>query len=120
MSELYIPAKKVFKLLEEKEAVLIDLREDFEVENVWIDRDDVLKIPFSIFVERKEKLPENKKLILCCAAGFISEIAMLQLMEEGHNAVYALKDGLIGWKKAKLPLQTIEEVGFECKCCCKE
>lgn len=114
-NNLFILAKEAFQLLE-NEAVLVDIREDFEVENVWIERDDVLKIPYVSLVERKAELPKNKKLILCCAVGLLSEIAASQLKEEGYNAV-ALKDGLIAWKKANLPMKTAEDVVCKCKCC---
>ena len=119
MNELHISAENALKQID-NEAVLVDIREGFEVENVWINREDILKVPYSEFAHRKEELPKDRTLILCCAAGLVSEIAASQLKTDGYPAVYVLKDGLIGWKKANLPLQTIEEVGFECKCCCKE
>ena len=118
MNKLYISAENAFELIG-NEAVLVDVREPFELENVWIDRDDVVKIPYPTLAQRKDELPENKTLILCCAAGLVSKTAAVQLKADGYNAVYVLKDGLIGWKKANLPLKTIEDV--ECKCnCCQE
>ena len=111
----HISAEEAFKLTE-KDAVLVDIREGFEVENVWMDRDDVLKIPYSEIAKRKRELPENKKLILCCAIGLVSEIAAVQLKTEGYT-VYVLQDGLIGWKNANLPLKTIAEINCKCKCC---
>lgn len=116
MNDLYISAEEAFEQLE-NEAVLIDIRETFEVENVWIDRDDVWKLPYSTFGQGKADLPQNKKLILCCAVGLVSEDAVLQLKKDGYNAVYVLKDGLVGWKQANLPLKTMEEAACKCKCC---
>jgi len=115
MIDLHIPATDVVKLIE-KDAVLVDIREGFEVENVWIDRADVLRIPYSEFDQREKELPKNKTLILCCAAGLLSEAVALQLKTEGYT-VYVLQDGLIGWKNANLPLKTIAEINCKCKCC---
>ena len=113
MRNLHISAKEILEQLEDG-AVLVDIRESIETEDVWIDRDNVLKIPYSTFAERKNELPKNKKLILCCAIGLVSENAVLTLQKNGYDAVYVLTDGLIGWQAANLPLKTIADV--TCKC----
>ena len=115
MSNRYISAENVLEQLE-NDAVLVDIRETFETENVWIDRENVLKIPYATFAERKGELPKNKKLILCCAIGLVSENAATALKKDGYEAIYILQDGLIGWKAAGLPLKTIEELACKCKC----
>ena len=116
MKDIYMSTENALGQVENGTAVLIDVREPFEVENVWIDREDVLKMPYASLEERKEELPKNKRLIVCCAVGLVSEIAALQLRENGYEAV-GLKDGLVGWKRAGFALKTFEEAQCKCKCC---
>jgi len=116
MNNLHIPAVRANELNGDG-AVLVDVRETIETENVWIDKENIVKIPFSEFVERGMELPKNQTLILCCAVGLVSEKAAGILRENGYESVFVLENGLVGWKDARLPLKTIEEVNCKCKCC---
>jgi len=116
MNNQYISAAKANELHEDK-TVFVDVRESIETENVWIDKKNVVKIPFSSLAERQKELPENKTIILCCVAGLVSEKAAEILQENGYKSVFILENGLIGWKEACLPLKTVEEMNCKCKCC---
>jgi len=115
MKTQYISANDAFKAVQEG-AILIDVREDIETSDVWINMKDVLNIPFSTFVKNMQKIPKNKPLILCCAIGLASEKAAKLLSKNNYDTVFILKNGLIAWQLAELPMKTAESLGCQCQC----
>ena len=111
----YISANDACQAAQEG-AILIDVREEIETSDVWIDMKNVLNIPFSTFAEKMQIIPKNKPLILCCAIGLASEKAAKLLLEQNYDAVSVLKNGLIAWKLAELPLKTAISACCQCNC----
>ena len=87
----------------QKGAILVDVRESIEVEDVWMDMQQVMKKPLSVFAKEYTRIPKDKEIILCCAIGLSSEIAAKILDENGYKKVKIIENGLIAWQKAKLP-----------------
>jgi rhodanese-related sulfurtransferase len=100
-----------------KGALLIDVREELETSDVWMNMDNVLHIPFSSFAITKKELPSDKQIILCCAIGIVSEKAANELIKLNYTNVFVLKNGLIAWKIAGLPLKTSADLSCKCSCC---
>ena len=111
----YISANDAYGAAQEG-AVLIDVREEIETSDIWINMENVLSIPFSAFAKKMQEIPKNRQLILCCAIGLVSEKAAKLLSEHNYDAVSVLKNGLIAWQLAELPLKTAEATCCQCKC----
>ena len=117
MNIKYISAIDACKDVYKGFASLLDVREEVETSDVWIDIENVIAIPFSNLEKSLEKLPKNKPIIICCAIGIVSKSAAMLLLENGFTDVSILENGLIGWKLENLPLKYGNEIPFECKCC---
>lgn len=90
--------------LDNKEAVLIDVREKFEFRSCSIQ--DAINLPLSQVTIDKAHLPEhkNKKLVLHCKSGKRSMMACQKLIDEGIKFdIYNLTDGIESWKNNNFP-----------------
>ena len=111
----YISANDAYRAAQEG-AVLIDVREEIETSDIWINMENVLNIPFSTFAKKMQEIPKNKPLIFCCAIGLVSEKATKLLLENDYQSIFILENGLIAWQLAELPLKTAEATCCQCKC----
>ena len=91
-------AKTVNTWLENKEILLIDVRETSEFEKEHIP--GALLMPLSAFDPELFPIIPGTKLVLHCAIGKRSEAVGKMLLNEGHTAVLNLKGGLHAWKAA--------------------
>jgi len=57
-----------------------------------------------------EQIPRDKDIVVYCASGERSSIAVSILKANGFNKVYNYSLGIVGWKKAKLELAKLEKV----------
>jgi hydroxyacylglutathione hydrolase len=65
-----------------------------------------LSIPLNHLVEKLEKLPRDRALLVYCAGGYRSSIAASLLQRSGFDPVSEIAGGIVGWEAAKLPVQT--------------
>lgn len=92
-ADMKTDSKKLVKLLEDKKAVLVDIRFPEEVQ-AW-------KMGFGLFIPLNElprrytELPKDKIIVTACPHKDRSSIAMAFLRTKGYKARY-LTDGLIG------------------------
>lgn len=63
-----------------------------------------LNIPLNHLVEKFEKLPRGRSLLVYCAGGYRSSIAASLLQRGGFKPVSEIAGGIAGWEAAKLPL----------------
>lgn len=92
-ADMKIDSKKLITLLEEKKAVLVDIR--FPEETKAWKMGFGLHIPLNELPKRLAELPKNKIIVTACPHKDRSSIAMAYLRTKGFNARY-LTDGLIG------------------------
>jgi len=59
-------------------------------------------IPYNEIKENKDRLPQDKerKIVLYCRSGSMSDVAAGELVEMGYTDVYNLVGGIVAWKKA--------------------
>lgn len=62
------------------------------------------------FTERIKSLDKNKPVYTYCLSGSRSHAATNWLKKNGFNEVYNLQPGIMGWRRANLPLQSIAKV----------
>jgi rhodanese-related sulfurtransferase len=82
-------------------ALIVDVRErdEFASERV----DGVALVPISEFVGRFRELPQDRPLLMMCAAGSRSQSATMYLLQHGWSDVRNVTGGIIAWRAAGLP-----------------
>ncbi len=92
-ADMKTDSKRLIKLLEEKKAVLLDIR--FPEETKAWKMGFGLFIPLNELPKRLAELPKDKIIVTACPHKDRSSIAMAYLRTKGFNARY-LTDGLTG------------------------
>ena len=62
------------------------------------------------FTERIKSLDKNKPVYTYCLSGSRSHAATVWLKENGFKEVYNLQPGILGWRRAKLPFESLAKV----------
>jgi rhodanese-related sulfurtransferase len=88
-----------------KGAMLVDVREWNEVEQLAYDVPNIVNIPLSEFEIRYKELPLNKALIIACHGGGRSLRAAGFLINNGYDPanVVNMKHGIIRWAQKGFP-----------------
>jgi hydroxyacylglutathione hydrolase len=64
-----------------------------------------LHIPLNHLVERVDRLPRDRPLLMYCAGGYRSSIASSLLQKHGFSPVAEIAGGITAWEVAHLPVQ---------------
>ena len=64
-----------------------------------------VNVPLNQLQTRVAELPRDRRLIVHCAGGYRSSIAISLLQREGFDQVAELAGGLAAWEAARLPVQ---------------
>ena len=78
--------------------LVVDIRD--EISYNYGNIPDSVNIPIDRIKSGRSILPKDKKLVICCKSGQISDTLAEELREEGYNAVN-LVSGYYGWLKDK-------------------
>ncbi len=94
-------------------ALLIDLREGDEVEQLTFKLPCVSNIAYSLFDQNYMDIPKDNKIIFACQIGEDSPKAAQFLVEKGWNAekIFTLEGGMDAWQKGNFPTIKLER-GF--------
>ena len=97
-----IDAEVASAWLEAEEAILLDVREQEELEMEWIP--GATPMPLSKFDAKvvSDTVVANTKVVVICFTGRRSIDAAERLIEFGFKEVYSVKDGLLAWNAAGL------------------
>lgn len=104
-----------FDALKNNEAVLIDVREMFEVQLENIPLEQVLNHSMSVIMDRLFYIAQNQKIIVICAHGERSVKVANLLQYQGYPDVASLDGGFMAWEKAGLPVESVLPV-MGCGC----
>ena len=81
--------------IEKNEALIVDVRENYEFENYNI---GFLHIPMGEISERIKEIPSDKKIIVMCQSGKRAEaVANLLETEFELNPVFIMEGGINAW-----------------------
>lgn len=86
-------------------AVLVDVREGDEVEQLAFDVPVIVNIPLSEFENRYKELPKDKDLVIVCHSGVRSLRAAGFLKNHGYDRVVNMKYGILRWAEKGFPLK---------------
>ncbi len=81
--------------------VILDVRTEKERRDNFIEGS--LHIPLNHLRERMDELPSRRALVVHCAAGYRSSIAVSLLKQSGRFDVFDLLGGIAAWEKSGLP-----------------
>jgi len=83
------------KLDDDDDFMLIDVREDKELEVCKIDQ--ALHIPMGIVSARLNEIDSNKPVVIMCKSGGRSAQVCQYLNENGYSNIYNLNGGITSW-----------------------
>jgi len=86
-------------------AILVDVREQHEVEQLAFDVPAIIHIPLSEFEIRYKELAMDKELVLVCRSGSRSLRAAGFLINQGYDPVKVvnMKHGILRWVQRGFP-----------------
>jgi len=85
-------------------AVLIDVRESEELEEVTYKVDNLIHIPLEDLENQLSIIPKDKQVILVCRSGNRSQKAYDFLKEKGYPNLSNMEGGIIAWEEAGFPV----------------
>ena len=99
-----VDAKTFHKLMQEKDAVILDVRTPQEFAQGHIEGANLIPVQVFQYLKLGGKGIEDKKILVYCRSGNRSVTASKWLESWGATKVYNLKGGIIEWQAARLPL----------------
>jgi rhodanese-related sulfurtransferase len=117
---VHLTGDELIGLIKE-DAVLVDLREEFETGARQFDLDPVIFIPYSELNNHYEELPKDRLLILADSVGLRSKEALIFLKEKGFTNLANLAGGIVDWERAgfKVIKEPKEMMHGQCACMLK-
>lgn len=86
-------------------ALLVDVREPEEVNQLAYDVPAILYIPLSEFEDRFTEIPKDRNVVVVCKGGGRSLRAAGFLIHHGYTNVVNMEHGIIRWAKKGFPLK---------------
>ena len=109
------------QVLIKKGALLVDVRENAEVEQLAYDVPNIVYIPLSQFEERYTEIPKDQDVVMVCRSGARSLRAAGFLVNQGYENVVNMKHGMIRWAQKGFPtigdISTVLENAEASSCC---
>ena len=90
---------------EKEGAIVVDVREKEEINELGYDVNNLLEIPLSEFEDRYSEIPNDKSIIMACRSGRRSLKAAYFLQNHGYNDVVNLDGGILKWSEKKFPVK---------------
>jgi len=103
----------------ENGAVLVDIREDFEIDMKAFAVDRILFCANGSLKSDFHSLPLNKPLIIADSVGLHSKPAALFLLENGFTDVAVLNGGIADWERDGFPLLSDASQRLSGQCMCQ-
>jgi len=100
----------------ERGAVLVDLREEYELAMKTFDVPEVVFLANSEFTASFSQLPTDRPLILADSVGLRSRDAVAFLQQQGYTEVANLNGGIVDWDNAGLPTRVGNLWTGQCAC----
>ena len=117
---LQLSAREAFAELQ-KDAILIDIREDYHAAMKTFLVENYCSLPLSIFDENIINLPADRLLVVADATGLHSKTAAEKLLQKGFLRVANLAGGIIDWERDGFPVNKdpSQQLTGQCPCMLK-
>ncbi|GLS35527.1 hypothetical protein GCM10010869_11150 [Mesorhizobium tianshanense] len=86
-------------------AVLVDVREQAEIDRLAFDVPGLVRIPLGELEKRYVELPRDRELVLACQSGGRSLKATYFLMYKGFDKVANMEGGMAKWASKGFPVK---------------
>lgn len=100
-------------------ALLVDVRENDEVQELAYDVPNILQIPLSEFEERFNEIPQDREVVLVCRSGGRSLKATYYLMNHGYTNVANMQHGMLRWAEKGFPIKGNSSTKNATGSCCE-
>ena len=104
-------------------ALLVDVREKDEVNQLSYDVPEIMQLPLSEFENRYSEIPKDRKVVMVCRSGGRSPRGAGFLINHGYNAdqVVNMQFGIIRWVQKGFPTKgdTSSVLPKDSDCCSK-
>jgi len=84
-------------------ALLVDVREQDEIEALSYDVPNIMHVPLSEFEDRFTEIPKDKDVVMVCRSGGRSLRAAGFLVNHGYDKVVNMQHGMIRWAEKGFP-----------------
>jgi len=115
---IHLSPREAFPLLAQG-AIIVDVREEIEMNGKHFGVEAVIPIPFHRFPSEFATLPRDAPLILADSVGLNSKQAVLLLQAQGYTEVANLNGGIVDWEKDGLPTDVVDDEVLTGQCACK-
>jgi len=103
----HITPDNAYSALKSGDAIMIDVREEYEYMVEFISLIGVYHLPMSSIMDNLHNIPKDKPVITVCTAGVRSAKVTNMLKSNGFPDSINLDGGLHEWKEKGLPYETI-------------
>jgi arsenate reductase (thioredoxin) len=100
----------------EQGALLVDIREEYELAMKTFDVPGVVFLANSTFAGTFDQLPTDRPLILADSVGLRSRDAVVLLQQHGYTELASLNGGILDWNNAGLPTRVGSLWTGQCAC----
>ena len=101
-----------------KGALLVDVRESDEVNELAYDVPNIINIPLSEFEERFNEIPKDQDVVMVCKGGGRSLRAAGFLVNHGYTNVVNMQHGIARWIQKGFPTKGNTSVVTGGDSCC--
>ena len=105
-TERTVPAELAADLASANPPMVLDVRAPKETQAKRIEGS--VNIPLNHLEERLQELPHEKRIVVHCAGGYRSSIAVSILQKHAFENLTELAGGMAAWEAAKQPVQVCE------------
>jgi rhodanese-related sulfurtransferase len=93
----------------QKGALLVDVREPYEIAGKSFDVPDIMLIPLRDVEKRYKEIPPTRQVIIACRSGNRSLMALRVLTSHGYKKAVSMQSGISGWSRAGFPIKQKEK-----------
>lgn len=115
----HIAPTDAWEMLQSGKAVLLDVREPFELGHQKLDLPDehVLHIPMMTLIDRLDEVPMNQTILVLCVIGERSAKITNLLKHQGFTDVVNVDGGLCACRESGLPFSVYHVSDCDCEDC---
>ena len=101
-------------------ALLVDVREKAEIEELAYDVPNLLHIPLSEFENRYSEIPKDQPVVMACKGGNRSLRATGFLVNHGYTNAVNMQHGIARWVQKGFPTKGNTQVVTGSDSCCSD
>jgi rhodanese-related sulfurtransferase len=114
-----LSTREAYELLNNNDAVLLDIRPEYETDFRVFDVPQIYYLPFDTYHEKLNAIPKEVFLIIADSVGNRSVEVARYMLGQGYSKVACLAGGIVAWDRAGLPLSKDKDYEMVGGCACR-